>query len=121
MDDERLLRESVCVLLEEMGYEATGVSDGKEVLETYGKAMEAGQPYDVVILDLTVRSGMGGARALEQLKSNYPDVKAIVSSGYSNKPVMADYESHGFDGVLVKPYSPSTLQQEIQRVLAPSG
>jgi len=87
--------------------------DGQAAVSIYRKALEAGKPFDAVILDLTVPGGMGGKEAVKQIASINPTVKAIVSSGYSNDPVMADHSRHGFCGAVKKPY----LVEEMSRVL----
>ena len=74
----------------------------------------AGQPFDVVIMDLTVPGGMGGREAMEKLRAYDPEVKAIVSSGYSRDPVLANYRSHGFQGILPKPYGLAQLRRALR-------
>ena len=75
------------------------------------------EPYSLIIMDLTVSGGMGGKEAITEILQIDPDVKAIVSSGYSNDPVMASYESYGFKGVLVKPYTINQLRKAIIEIL----
>lgn len=104
MDDEPDIRESVGAALAIFGYKTTFANDGVEAIEAYKKAKAVGIPFDAVILDLTVPGGMGGRETIEQLKTIDPEVKAIVSSGYSNDPIMAEYGKYGFCGVVVKPY-----------------
>ena len=79
-----------------------GVFDGKEAIKLYKKALKASEPFDVVVLDLTIRGGMGGREVIKKLLEIDPDVKAIVSSGYSNDPVMAFYREYGFSAVFNK-------------------
>jgi CheY-like chemotaxis protein len=79
---------------------------------------EAGAPFDAVIMDLTVPGGMGGREAMERLLEIDPTVTAIVSSGYSNDPVMANYREYGFQAVLTKPYQLHDLEQVVRRVVA---
>ncbi len=87
--------------------------NGQEAIERFIEAQEAGQAFDAVILDLTVPGGMGGKEALENLLKIAPQLKAIVSSGYSDDPVMADFERYGFSGIMPKPYKVS----EVGRIL----
>ncbi|MFN2366692.1 MAG: response regulator, partial [Desulfurivibrionaceae bacterium] len=79
-------------------------ADGRQVLEMYREAVKGDTPYDIIILDLTVPGGMGGKETLDRLLEFDPDLKVIVSSGYANNPIMANYEEHGFSGVMPKPY-----------------
>ncbi|HBD06715.1 MAG TPA: hypothetical protein DCZ69_00500 [Syntrophobacteraceae bacterium] len=105
MDDEVAVREVLGELLDYLGYEVAFAGDGAEALELYQKAKTLKQPYDVVMMDLTVPGGMGGKETIKRLLQIDPEVKAIVSSGYSNDPVMADFKQHGFVGVVSKPYT----------------
>ena len=114
MDDEDFIRELATAMLEKMGYEVAQAPDGQAALKIYKDALEAGKPFDAVILDLTVPGRMGGKETAQQLAVLDPDVRAIVSSGYSNDPVMANHTSYGFCGAVKKPY----LVQEMSRVLS---
>ncbi len=102
MDDEEIIRESVGELLSMKGYEVEYAKDGEEAIELYEKSMETSKQFDVVILDLTIRGGMGGKETIKKLLEINSDVKAIVSSGYSNNPVMANYKEYGFSEVFNK-------------------
>ena len=118
MDDETGIWVAVGKLVHRLGYEVEFAEDGDRAVELYRRAMEAGEPFDVVVLDLTIPGGMGGAKAVEVLLELDPDVKAIVSSGYSTDPVMAEHEKHGFKGVLTKPYSLQELSRALSEVLS---
>jgi len=116
MDDEEIIRKMVVGIIEKLGYEAVPALDGKDAIEKYRESMSAGNPFAVVILDLTVKGGMGGVETLEKLKEIDPEVRAIVSSGYSLDPVMSDYQQAGFAGMIAKPYSFSKLSQILAEV-----
>ena len=116
MDDEDTIRKMVAGIIEKLGYEAVPALDGKDAIEKYREAMAAGKPFAAVILDLTVKGGMGGVQTLEKLKEIDPEVKAIVSSGYSLDPVMSDYRQAGFAGMIAKPYSFPQLSQILAEV-----
>jgi len=88
-----------------------------EVIETYKKHMDLGEPFDGVILDLTIKGGMGGVQAIKELIKIDPDVTAIVCSGYFNDPVLAHFEEHGFRGAMAKPYQMADLEGILKKVL----
>lgn len=117
MDDEEMLSESIANLLGHMGYMVETARDGTEAIELYKKAKGAGRPFDVVVMDLTIPGGMGGKEAIKRLRGIDPDVKAVVSSGYSSDSVMADFASHGFNGVVVKPYRIEELVETLNKVI----
>ena len=79
--------------------------------------MDSGNPFDAVILDLTVKGGISGNQTIKELAKIDPDVKAIVSSGYFNDPVMANYEEYGFRGAIAKPYQKSDLERILKKIL----
>jgi nitrogen-specific signal transduction histidine kinase/ActR/RegA family two-component response regulator len=120
MDDEEIVRKAAGLLLRELGYEITCVADGQAAVECYEKALKSECPFDAVVLDLTVPGGMGGQQAVEELRNLDPHVKAIVSSGYSNNPVMADAAAYGFDAVVRKPYDMEELAGALSRVVGAS-
>jgi PAS domain S-box-containing protein len=117
MDDEEMVREVLGRMLARLGYEAEFARDGGEAIEMFVKAQESGQAFAAVILDLTVPGGMGGKEALGKLLEIDPQVKAIVSSGYSDDPVMADCQKYGFSGVVAKPYKISELGKILNQVI----
>ena len=120
MDDEEMITKMAGRILARLGYEAEFAFSGSEAVERYRKAMQSESPFDAVILDLTVRGGMGGEEAVQQLLEIDPHAKTIVSSGYSNSPVMNNFAAYGFCDVVVKPYSLNELGQALNRVLKPS-
>jgi nitrogen-specific signal transduction histidine kinase/CheY-like chemotaxis protein len=117
MDDEESIRDLAAELLHALGYEVQTAEDGSGAIACYEEAMATGRPFDVVILDLTVPGRMGGAEAIDKLLQIDPDIKAVVSSGYSNDPIMANYEKFGFSGVVAKPYTPKELNDTVIRVM----
>jgi len=117
MDDDETIRELVLELLGDMGYEVVLAKDGAEAISAYVSAQKENNAFDAVIMDLTIPGAMGGKEAFDGLKEIDPAVKAIVSSGYCNDPIMADFRKYGFLGVLPKPYNPGELLRELQRVL----
>ena len=117
MDDDREIRELLQELLQEEGFRPDCVADGAAALQFYRQALEEGAPYDCVIMDLTIPGGMGGKEAISRLRMIDPGVRAIVSSGYSNDPVMSDFSAHGFKGRVAKPYRLEDLIAVLNRVL----
>lgn len=119
MDDEPAIRVLLSAILKHFGYDSTEVPDGRAALLEYKKALEAGQPYQVVIMDLTIPGGMGGREAITELRALDPQVKAIVSSGYSNDPVMAEYQKYGFAARVEKPYRLQELGAALRGIMQP--
>ena len=117
MDDEEIVREVVEQMLVYLGYEVVFVADGSQAIERYRESRESGASFDLVILDLTVPGGMGGKETMEHLLKIDPEVKVLVSSGYSTDPVMAEYRKFGFSGVIGKPYEIKTLGDALSLVL----
>ncbi|MBE9528013.1 MAG: PAS domain S-box protein [Proteobacteria bacterium] len=117
MDDEKGIRGLLTVMLEHLGYEVKTTKDGASAIESYRVALKNGKGYDAVIMDLTIPGGMGGREAIKRLLEIDPDVQAIVSSGYSNDPVMAQYARYGFSGVLAKPYMTGSLSKVLYGVI----
>ena len=104
MDDEALLRDVCGKMLNYLGYEVEVSRNGAETIKLYKKAKKIGHPFDAVIIDLTIPGGMGGKEAIKRLIKIDPEIKAIVSSGYSNDPIMSNYKKYGFKGIIAKPY-----------------
>jgi len=96
MDDEEMLRTLAQKMLERLGYEVETVNDGAEAIEAYKKQKDLWVPFDVVILDLTIKGGIGSEQTIRELLKIDPDAKAIVSSGYFDNSVMSDFEKYGF-------------------------
>jgi PAS domain S-box-containing protein len=120
MDDEAMIRKLAGELLMYLGYTVDFAPDGSEAVKCYQKALDSKKPFDAVILDLTVKGGMGGKKTLQQLTKIDPHVVGIVSSGYSNDPTIAEYERHGFKGVVTKPYTMGELGEKLNQVLITS-
>jgi CheY-like chemotaxis protein len=117
MDDDEIIREVVCMNLNSLGFTVESAKDGKEAIELYNKALKSGAPYDLLIMDLTVPGGMGGKETIKILKKINSEVKVIVSSGYSNDPIMSNYIDYGFSGTLIKPYDIDDLNNTVNQLL----
>jgi signal transduction histidine kinase/CheY-like chemotaxis protein len=117
MDDDELIRKAAGEMLRRLGYEVALAQDGEEALEKYRKARADNQPLDILIMDLTIPGGMGGKETIQKLREIDPEVRAIVSSGYSSDPVMAEAGKYGFKGVVAKPYGIAELSRVIDHVM----
>lgn len=117
MDDDETVRNVVGEMLYVLGYEVGFARDGSEAIDMYRKAQNEKEPFSAVIMDLTIIGGMGGKEAIRILHDIDPGVKAIVSSGYSNDPIMGNFEKYGFCDVIAKPYEPRELSKTLNRVI----
>jgi CheY-like chemotaxis protein len=121
MDDDEMICEITTEILELLGYGVESCSDGLEAVERFRSARESKQPFSAVILDLTIPGGMGGKQVAPLFLEIDPAAVLIVSSGYSNDPVIASYRDYGFSGVLNKPFDVDKLGNELERLLKRPG
>ena len=121
MDDEPSIRSMAVLFMQRIGYDCDVAADGAEAVRKYQEEQTAGRKYEAVVMDLTVPGGMGGREAMEHLRRLDPAVCAIVSSGYSRDPVLANYQAHGFQAVLPKPYGLEQLTKLMRGVLDGPG
>lgn len=117
MDDEEMVRKVLERMLANLGYEAELARDGAEAIEKFSEAEKAGDKFAAVILDLTVPGGIGGKETMEELLKIDSQVKAIVSSGYSDDPIMSDPKKYGFSGVIAKPYKVMDLSKILHDII----
>jgi CheY-like chemotaxis protein len=117
MDDEEALADLAKTMLEHLGCEVAIALNGEQAIDMYAEALEAGRDYDVLILDLTVKGGLGAKDTIPKLLYLNPNVKAIVSSGYSGDPVISEFSTFGFMDTLSKPYDLEQLKTVLNRVL----
>ncbi len=117
MDDDDLVRYTTGELLKKYGYDVQLARDGSQAIQLYVTAKELGQPFDAVILDLEVPGGMGGEETIQRLLTLDKNIKAIVSSGYSDEPIMAKFREYGFCGSLPKPYKIDDLKMVLHDVI----
>lgn len=115
MDDEELIRDLTKEMLEHLGYQVTTCDTGEQAIALYNSAVQSNNSFCAVILDLTIRGGMGGMEAAQLILEDNPSARLIVSSGYSNDPAMAEYTKYGIHSALIKPYN----AEELTKVLAP--
>ena len=117
MDYEEIIRDVLSSMLEFLGYEVEFSLDGQDALDKYREAMQRDKRFDAIIMDLTIPGGKGGKEAIHDLREIDPGVRAIVSSGYSNDPVMSNFTEYGFTGVVKKPFKIEELDEVLDQTL----
>jgi CheY-like chemotaxis protein len=118
MDDEEMIRSMAGDMLSHLQYEVYTVKDGLEAISAIKEAKLSGEPFDAVIMDLTIPGGVGGKEAIGKVREIDTRVKAIASSGYANDPILSDFEKYGFDGVVSKPYGIEKLSEVMYKVIS---
>ena len=121
LEDDALVQRFLRQSLEEWGYDVEAVSDGREAVERHADGRRRGTPFDLLIMDLTIPGGMGGREAIAEIRRREPDVRAIVASGYSNDPTLANHREAGFAAALVKPFRREALARAVHALLAQRG
>lgn len=117
MDDEELIRSLVVQLLDHLGFATETCTDGNEAISLYQASFLRGEPFAMVIMDLTIPGGMGGQEAAARIREIDPAACLIVSSGYSNDPIMSNYHDYGFSAVMTKPYRIEELRTVLSGIL----
>ena len=117
MDDEEIIQEVLSNMLDFLGYEVEIANDGVQAIEKYKQAAQSGKSFDAVIMDLTIPKGLGGKEAIQDLLELDSEVTAIVSSGYSNDPVVMNYTEYGFKGAISKPFKIEELKKVLQELV----
>jgi CheY-like chemotaxis protein len=117
MDDDESVRAVCFDIVSLLGYDVDCTSDGEELVALYKEALENNIHIDAVIIDLTVPGGMGGKEAIQKLKELDKNVVGIVSSGYSNDPIMSIYKDYGFSAVIAKPYQVEEMEEVLSAVI----
>lgn len=116
MDDEDMVGEIACQMLEFLGFAAFWVANGADAVREYRTQKEAGQPYAAVIMDLTIPGGMGGKETVAEILAIDPEAKVFVSSGYSSDPIMVDCQDYGFAGAIAKPFDLAAMQDILKNL-----
>ncbi len=117
MDDQENIRNMLAKMLFYLGYEVEFAEEGTKAVDLYKRAIKSRQPFDFVILDIVIPNGMGGKETVQKLREIDPGIKAIVSSGYSDDPIMSDYRRYGFCGMLAKPFQIVELSDVLYKVI----
>jgi two-component system, cell cycle sensor histidine kinase and response regulator CckA len=116
MDDDVNIRRLIKEMMDYLGHEAEYARNGEEAVELFRLAKESGTAFNVVIIDLTIKEGMGGDKAIKKLLEIDPEVKAVISSGYVDAPIIKDYQNYGFVDAIVKPYKIEQLKELIDKL-----
>lgn len=111
MDDEDMVGEIACQMLEFLGFDALWVADGVDAVKEYKSKKEQGAPFTAVIMDLTIPGGMGGKEAVAEILNIDQEAKVFVSSGYSTDPIMMNFKEYGFAGGIAKPFDLAAIQE----------
>ena len=118
MDDEPMVREVVGAMLDLLGHQVFFAQDGAEAVKKFHSAHEDGVPLDLVLVDLVIPGGMGGKEAVRKIRRIRADARVIVSSGYSNDPVLAHFQKYGFSAAIAKPYQLKELARVVRESMA---
>ena len=116
MDDDTMVLDVASRMLSHLGFDFMTAKDGEEAVELYIQAHEIGQPFDVVVLDLTIKGGMGGEETVKKLIEFDPSVTALVSSGYATDNIISNFKQFGFKGIVAKPYNIKELQEKLSKI-----
>jgi len=117
VDDEEIIIDVSKEVLRFLGYDAVFAREGRGAMDLYRQEKEAGRPFDLVIIDLTMPEGMDGRETIEKLREYDSGVKAVVSSGYANDPVVQDFGRYGFSGRLTKPYRINEMKAILEELI----
>ncbi len=115
LDDEPMMREIMLKFLAHLGFSAVAVDDGRDAINMYIKEKESGTPFNALIFDMTIKGGMGGKDAIEEIRKFDKDIPAFVMSGYHEDPVLAHPRDYGFNGGLCKPFTLEELEAMLAR------
>ncbi len=118
MDDEEPIRTITKKMLETFGYSVTLTENGEEAIEVYSKAFEEKPSFDLVIMDLTIPGGMGGKDASKKILGIDPGARIVISSGYSNDPIMSNHQDYGLKGIIPKPYRIAEFKKTVDQLLS---
>jgi CheY-like chemotaxis protein len=121
MDDEQVILDVTDEVLKFLGYDVQFAREGARAIELFLREKKGGQPFDLVILDLSVPDGMGGREAFLKLREIDPLAKVVMSSGYTNDPLMTDYATHGLAGILAKPYRIADIKALLEKMIPHKG
>ena len=121
MDDEQVILDVTQEVMKFLGYDVMFATEGAFAIELFSREKMGGRPFDLVILDLSVPEGMGGKEAFEKIREVDPSVKVVISSGYTNDPMMTDYATFGLAGILAKPYRITDIKALLEKMIQKKG
>ncbi len=117
MDDEQVILDVTKEVFRFLGYEVMFAREGGAAVDLYNQEKGRGAPFDLIILDLSVPDGIGGKEAFEKLHAADPGAKIVISSGFTNDPMLTDYASYGLSGVLAKPYRITEIKALLEKMI----
>lgn len=118
MDDEDVVRAILRRMLMRLGHEVILSTNGNEAIAIHQQQLDSGETIDLFIMDLTIPGGMGGQEAITPLKTQNPNVRVIVTSGYSNDTIMCNYTDYGFSAAIAKPFETAHIREAIDKAMA---
>lgn len=117
VDDEEIVLRLISTLLKRLGYQVETVKTSERAIEVYKEYFDNKKTFDIVIMDLTIPGSIGGEELISELLKIDPNVKAVVSSGYSESPVISQFRKYGFKAALSKPYRLQELASILSNVI----
>ncbi|MBU2511200.1 PAS domain S-box protein [bacterium] len=117
MDDDEILKRMMVDMLEDMGFTPFITDEGQQALDEFKRSKEQGTPYQAVILDLTIRGGMGGKETVKEIRKIDANIPVFVASGYSEDDAIANPEEYGFTDSLKKPFGIDQLAEILEKYL----
>jgi two-component system, cell cycle sensor histidine kinase and response regulator CckA len=120
MDDEEIVGDIAKQMLAYLGYDVILVKDGTEAVSLYKSQLSHGEPFKAIIMDLTIPGGRGGKETIGEILAVDPGAKVVVSSGYTNDPIMVNYTEYGFSAAIAKPFDLQSLKQMLEELLIES-
>lgn len=117
MDDDLAVQKALGIVLKHLGYKVELTSTGEEAIEVYRDAVNKGEHFAAVIMDLTIPGHMGGKEAVGKILEIDPHAKVIVSTGYSTDPVVAEFQKYGFSAAMNKPFSVDVVKNVLKKVI----
>lgn len=118
LDDETFILQLLDAILSDAGYSVVLANTGAKALAQVEESISNAQPFDLLIMDLTLPGEAGGHVALQEIRKVFPAVRALVSSGYADDPILSEYEHYGFIGSIPKPYTREQMLKTVSHYLA---
>lgn len=113
MDDEEILRETIGMMLQTLGYSAVCHENAESAVRYFLEETRAGRKLAAVLLDLTIPGGPGGREVIREIRNICQKTPVFVVSGYADDPVMANPQQFGFNASLCKPFKRVDLEKTL--------